>query len=61
MPGEHHGTVLGNLMDAPLMSSRLVSDAHLAAPAIEHVLTPCSNDGDFAKFPELKWENPLAR
>ena len=60
VPGENHGSVLGKLMDAPLMSSRLVSDAHLAALAIEHGLTLCSTDGDFAKFPGLKWENPLA-
>jgi predicted nucleic acid-binding protein len=38
-----------------------VPDAHLAGLAIEHGLTLCSSDGDFAKFPQLKWENPLAR
>jgi predicted nucleic acid-binding protein len=42
------------------MTSRLVPDADLAALAIEHGLTLCSSDGDFARFPELKWENPLA-
>ncbi len=35
--------------------------AHLAALAIEHGLTLCSTDGDFARFPRLKWLNPLAR
>jgi hypothetical protein len=38
----------------------LVHDAHLAALAIEHGLTLCSTDGDFARFPGLRWENPLA-
>lgn len=38
----------------------LVSDAHLAALAIEHGLTLCSTDADFARFPHLRWENPLA-
>jgi len=38
----------------------LVPDAHLAALAIEHGLTLCSTDGDFARFPELRWLNPLA-
>jgi len=38
----------------------LVPDAHLAALAIEHGLTVCSTDGDFARFPGLRWENPLA-
>jgi hypothetical protein len=42
------------------MTSRLVPDAHLAALAIEHGLTLQSTDGDFARFPDLKWENPLA-
>ncbi len=34
-------------------------DAHLAALAIEHGLILCSTDGDFARFPGLRWENPL--
>jgi uncharacterized protein len=37
----------------------LVTEAHLAALAIEHGLTLCSTDGDFARFPGLRWENPL--
>lgn len=47
-------------MALPWMTSRLVSDAHLAALAMEHGLTLCSTDGDFARFPGLRWENPLA-
>jgi predicted nucleic acid-binding protein len=39
----------------------LVPDAHLAALAIEHGLTVCSTDGDFARFPGVRWENPLRR
>jgi len=38
----------------------LVPDAHLAALALEHGLTLCSSDGDFGRFPELRWENPIA-
>ncbi len=59
LPGEHHADVLGRLLEQPFVTSRLVPDAHLAALAIEHGLTLCSTDGDFAKFPDLKWENPL--
>jgi predicted nucleic acid-binding protein len=59
-PGDRHAEILGSLIDIPIMSSRLVSDAHLAALAIEHGLTVCSTDGDFSKFPGLKWHNPLA-
>jgi len=28
--------------------------------AIEHGLTLCSADGDFARFPGLNWVNPIA-
>lgn len=60
LPTERHADTLGDLCRSPLMTSRLVPDAHLAALAIEHGLTVCSTDGDFAKFPGLAWENPLA-
>jgi toxin-antitoxin system PIN domain toxin len=60
VPGERHVDILGSLIAMPMMSSRLVADAHLAALAIEHGLTLCSTDGDFAKFPGLKWLNPLS-
>jgi toxin-antitoxin system PIN domain toxin len=57
---ERHREVLrGLLADGPIQSN-LVPDAHLAALAIEHGLILCSTDGDFARFPGLRWENPLA-
>lgn len=58
--GEAHRELVGGFLKAPWMTSRLVPDAHLAALAIEHGLTLQSTDGDFARFPGLKWENPLA-
>jgi uncharacterized protein len=60
LPGVRHHEILGRLLEQPLVTARLVSDAHLAALAIEHGLTLCSTDGDFAKFSGLKWTNPLA-
>jgi uncharacterized protein len=60
LPTARHVEVLEPLLEIPALSSRLVPDAHLAALAIEHGLTLCSTDGDFARFPGLKWENPLA-
>lgn len=60
-PGVQHVEILGSLLTPRFITSRLVPDAHLAALAIEHGLVLCSSDGDFAKFPQLKWENPLAR
>jgi uncharacterized protein len=60
-PTERHVEVLGRLLAEPGVHGNLVSDAHLAALAIEHGLTLCSTDGDFARFPGLNWLNPLAR
>ena len=60
LPGARHQEVLGRLVRATFMTSRLVPDAHLAALAIEHGVTLCSTDGDFARFQGLKLENPLA-
>jgi toxin-antitoxin system PIN domain toxin len=59
-PTERHAEVLGSLISLPGMHANLVMDAHLAALAIEHGLTLCSTDSDFARFPDLRWTNPLA-
>jgi len=59
-PSERHAEVLGALLSQPGVHGNLVPDAHLAALAIEHGLTLCSTDGDFARFRGLKWLNPLA-
>jgi uncharacterized protein len=59
-PTERHAGVLGELLAQPGVQGNLVPDAHLAALAIEHGLTLCSTDGDFARFSRLSWRNPLA-
>lgn len=57
-PTERHADTLRTLM--PVVDrSHLVPDAHLAALAIEHGLILCSTDGDFARFPSLRWTNPI--
>lgn len=61
LPTERHAEVLGRLLSEPGVHGNLVPDTHLAALAIEHGLTLCSTDGDFARFRQLKWLNPLAR
>lgn len=58
-PTERHAEVLGELLAEPGVHGNLVPDAHLAALAIEHGLTLCSTDGDFARFKRLRWLNPL--
>ena len=59
-PTERHADVFGTLLEQPGVHGNLVPDADLAALAIEHGLTLCSTDGDFARFSALKWVNPLA-
>ena len=59
-PTDRHMDILGELLALPGMGGNLIPDAHLAALAMEHGLTLCSTDGDFARFPKLRWENPLA-
>ncbi len=41
-------------------AGNLVSDAHLAALAIEHGAELCSADADFSRFRGLRWTNPLS-
>ena len=59
IPGASHGEILETLLADVHITSRLVPDSHLAALAIEHGLTLCSTDGDFARFAGLRWTNPL--
>ncbi len=58
-PTPRHAAVLGRLLDAPGVRADLVPDAHLAALAIEHGLVLQSTDGDFARFRDLRWHDPL--
>jgi toxin-antitoxin system PIN domain toxin len=60
LPTARHSEVMKDLLAAPHVTSRMVPDAHLAALAIEHGLTLCSTDGDFARFRGLTWTNPLS-
>jgi toxin-antitoxin system PIN domain toxin len=58
-PGERHWELLRGLLREGQASGPLVMDAVLAAIAIEHGATLCTTDRDFARFPGLKWINPL--
>lgn len=59
MPGPRHLEILARLMAESRTSGRLTTDAHLAALAIETQSELHSNDVDFARFPGLRWRNPL--
>lgn len=56
---EDHTSILGRLLADLGGGATLVPDAHLAALAISHGLILCSADGDFARFANLRWVNPL--
>jgi toxin-antitoxin system PIN domain toxin len=58
-PGERHWEILQTLSRQGQVSGPLVMDAALAAIAIEHGATLQTTDRDFARFPGVKWINPL--
>jgi len=58
-PGPDHARVLGRLVTDHDVRGNLVPDAQLAALALEHGLTICSTDTDFARFKGVPWANPL--
>lgn len=57
---DEHASVFGGLVTRYSLAGNLIPDAHLAALAIQHGLTICSADTDFARFREISWLNPLA-
>lgn len=59
-PGPRHHEVLGDLLTRHQIRGNLVPDAQLAALALEHGLVVCSADSDFARFGDVRWENPVA-
>lgn len=60
-PGRRHASILFDLLEGVGTAGNLTTDAHLAALAIEHQCELCSTDSDFARFPGLRWTNPLPR
>jgi toxin-antitoxin system PIN domain toxin len=59
-PTDAHAATFHRLMGHTPKTHSWVSDAHLAALAIEHNLTLVSTDGGFSRFPDLRFLNPLA-
>jgi len=51
--------LLATLLESTGVAANLTTDAHIAALAIEHGCTVYSNDNDFSRFDNLRWENPL--
>lgn len=60
VPGEGHGEIVFRLLEEIGIAGNLTTDAHLAALAIEYQAEIASTDTDFARFPGLRWFNPLS-
>lgn len=60
-PGERHWNLFKSLVSKSSASGNRLMDAHLAALALEHGAVLCSADSDFARFPGLRWKNPLLK
>jgi toxin-antitoxin system PIN domain toxin len=56
---DEHWRILQALLKQTGTAGNLTSDAHLAALAISHSAELVSCDADFARFPRLRWRNPL--
>jgi toxin-antitoxin system PIN domain toxin len=59
VPGDQHWPLLRRMLVEGQASGPLVSDAIIAALAIEHGGMLHTANRDFARFPGLRWKNPL--
>lgn len=59
-PGDRHWPIMTDLIERADIRGAMVSDAYLAALAIEHGCQLVTTDGDFSRFPDLRWRHPLA-
>jgi len=60
-PTDQHWTIFQQMLRSGNAVGNLVSDAHLAALAVEHNAVLHSTDADFSRFRGLKWKNPVVR
>ena len=60
VPGEDHWPILKEMLIAGRVQGPITTDARLAALTLEHGATLHTADRDFARFPGLRWVNPLA-
>jgi hypothetical protein len=58
-PTEQHWVIFQQMLRSGAATGNLVTDAHLAALAVEHNCVLQSTDRDFARFRGLKWKNPI--
>ncbi|HEY4840574.1 MAG TPA: TA system VapC family ribonuclease toxin [Terriglobales bacterium] len=60
LPGDDHWVFLRQMIVEGQASGPLLSDAQLAAVTIEYGGVLHTTDRDFARFPGLRWRNPLS-
>jgi len=60
LPGPRHIEIAFRLLRELGVAANLTTDVQLAALAIEYQAEIHSNDADFARFPQLRWIDPLA-
>ncbi|MDF1659460.1 MAG: type II toxin-antitoxin system VapC family toxin [Verrucomicrobiales bacterium] len=58
-PSHEHLKILKQCLANAGVGANLVTDAHIAALAIEYQSKVYSNDNDFSRFSDLNWVNPL--
>ena len=58
-PSERHFGLLKDYLNGLGAAGNLTTDAHLASLAVERGYELQTTDTDFARFPGLKWRNPL--
>src|SRR5678815_3185710 len=59
-PGERHWDILQSVLNDGQASGPLVTDAEIAALALEHGAAVCTTDRDFKRFTGLRVIDPLA-
>lgn len=60
-PTESHWRIFKKILVDSQITKNLVTDAHLAALAMEHGASICTNDKDFTRFAGLRTVNPISK
>lgn len=58
-PGDRFWGIFTRICRQANVTSKLMTDAYLAALAMEHGCELITADRDFARFPGLRWRHPL--
>ncbi len=61
VPGREHAAHCFGFLRKLGVAGNLTTDAHLAALALEYQAELHSTDTDFARFPGVRWRNPLEK